>query len=60
MLSAGISCPQHGWSFDLFSGRADRGNYMLKLCEIQLRPCADSNGKEGEHEVWVRKKQRMG
>lgn len=53
-LSAGISCPKHGWSFDLFSGQADRGTYRLKLWEVQVR------GMEGEQEVWVRKKQRMG
>ncbi|KXJ89600.1 Mur ligase [Microdochium bolleyi] len=38
VLSAGLTCPKHGWSFDLFSGRADRGNYRLKLWEVQLRP----------------------
>ncbi|OJJ45222.1 hypothetical protein ASPZODRAFT_99074 [Penicilliopsis zonata CBS 506.65] len=49
-LSAGITCPKHGWSFDLFSGAGDRGNYRLKVWEVQLR----------EEEVWVRKKQRIG
>lgn len=74
VLSAGLTCPKHGWSFDLFSGRADRGNYRLRLWDIQLRPIgASSPGKavDGrsaaaagtpmqEHEVWVRRKQRMG
>ncbi|OQE13541.1 hypothetical protein PENFLA_c046G06209 [Penicillium flavigenum] len=37
VLSAGLTCPKHGWSFDIFSGRADRGNYTLKVWEVQLR-----------------------
>ncbi|KAK0717751.1 hypothetical protein B0T26DRAFT_647570 [Lasiosphaeria miniovina] len=53
-LSAGITCPKHGWSFDLFSGMADRGSYRLKMWEVQLRDAG------GEQEVWVRRKQRMG
>ncbi|KAK3369360.1 hypothetical protein B0T24DRAFT_632447 [Lasiosphaeria ovina] len=57
-LSAGITCPKHGWSFDLFSGMADRGSYRLKVWEVQLR---DVSGAQGaEQEVWVRRKQRMG
>lgn len=61
MLSAGINCPKHGWSFDLFSGKSDRGNYKLKIWEVQLRPVNGSDGqKEGDQEVWVRKKQRIG
>ncbi|KAK3984715.1 hypothetical protein QBC44DRAFT_300747 [Cladorrhinum sp. PSN332] len=54
VLSAGITCPKHGWSFDLFSGRADRGNYRLKVWQVELR-----DGSE-DKEVWVRRKQRMG
>ncbi|KAH8680767.1 hypothetical protein BX600DRAFT_504523 [Xylariales sp. PMI_506] len=57
VLSAGITCPKHGWSFDLFSGRGDRGNYRLAVWEVQLRPFNDD---QGEQEVWVRKKQRIG
>ncbi|KAK3380836.1 hypothetical protein B0H63DRAFT_193420 [Podospora didyma] len=66
VLSAGITCPKHGWSFDLFSGMADRGNYKLKVWEVQLRDVAnkavtDDTGKgKEEQEVWVRRKQRMG
>ncbi|KAL7628129.1 hypothetical protein AAE478_002327 [Parahypoxylon ruwenzoriense] len=66
VLSAGITCPKHGWSFDLFSGRADRANYKLKLWEVQLRPSGSnqtgaSNEKDGDdQEVWVRRKQRIG
>jgi nitrite reductase/ring-hydroxylating ferredoxin subunit len=58
VLSAGLTCPKHGWSFDLFSGRSDRGNYKLKIWEVQLR---EIDGAEtGEKEVWVRRKPRIG
>ncbi|KAJ8117451.1 hypothetical protein OPT61_g1359 [Boeremia exigua] len=54
-LSAGITCPKHDWSFDLFTGRSDRGNYRLQVWETQVRTSV-----EGEEEVWVRRKQRIG
>ena len=57
MLSAGITCPKHSWSFDLFSGMGDRGAYKLKTWEVEVRP---GKGGEGGEEVWVRKKQRIG
>ncbi|KAL4861412.1 hypothetical protein BDV12DRAFT_204035 [Aspergillus spectabilis] len=60
-LSAGITCPKHGWSFDLFSGKADRGNYKLKIWEVQLRdPAATVASQSPDKEVWVRRKQRIG
>ncbi|KAL3454218.1 hypothetical protein BJX65DRAFT_263010 [Aspergillus insuetus] len=60
-LSTGITCPKHGWSFDIISGKADRGNYKLKVWEVQLRdvPGASSSDTD-EKEVWVRRKQRIG
>ncbi|KAJ5128861.1 hypothetical protein N7526_007027 [Penicillium atrosanguineum] len=60
-LSSGISCPKHDWSFDLHTGRGDRGSYTLKLWEVQLRdssPLDESN--KDDKEVWVRRKQRIG
>ena len=66
-LSAGIRCPKHDWSFDLIRGVGDRGNYRLKVWEVQLRPIAqgsdgknDRKGEQKDSEVWVRRKQRMG
>ncbi|KAI1814744.1 hypothetical protein GGS20DRAFT_585233 [Poronia punctata] len=57
VLSAGITCPKHGWSFDLFTGTADRSNYELRRWEVQLRP--QTMGVESEdQEVWVRRKQQ--
>ncbi|KAF4582132.1 Rieske domain protein [Ophiocordyceps camponoti-floridani] len=51
VLSAGVTCAKHGWSFDLFSGRGDRGNYSLGLWDVDLR------GDEGaDKEVWVRRR----
>lgn len=63
--SSGITCPKHGWSFDMSSGKGDRGTYKLQVWEVQLRPVAGSSVKPGdvedqEKEVWVRRKQRMG
>jgi hypothetical protein len=72
VLSAGITCPKHGWSFDVFSGMADRGSYKLKVWEVQLRDVTDADenprpkdgaGTDSEtsvKEVWVRRKQRIG
>jgi hypothetical protein len=69
-----LTCPKHSWSFDIYTGTADRGNYQLGIWETQLREIQDS-GKSGlqqgdndaskvldavEKEVWVRRKQRMG
>ncbi|RDW87056.1 Rieske (2Fe-2S) protein [Aspergillus mulundensis] len=45
-LSAGITCPKHGWGFDIFSGKADRGNYKLKIWEVQVRDVAGSEEKQ--------------
>ncbi|KUI67722.1 Rieske domain-containing protein [Cytospora mali] len=64
--SSGVTCPKHGWSFDLSSGKGDRGTFKLQVWEVQLRPVAGSAAKSGEEgeqeekEVWVRRKQRMG
>ncbi|RHZ55769.1 Rieske (2Fe-2S) protein [Aspergillus thermomutatus] len=63
VLSAGITCPKHGWSFDLFSGQSDRGNYKLKVWEVQQRDLpasADGASETTDKEVWVRRKQRIG
>ncbi|KAH6887128.1 Rieske domain-containing protein [Thelonectria olida] len=66
VLSAGITCPKHGWSFDVFSGMGDRGSYKLKVWEVQLRDVVDTEEKARPDaeaivkEVWVRRKQRIG
>ena len=59
VLSAGLTCPKHGWSFDLFSGRSDRGNYRLRVWEVQLRAIPGVAEAE-DQEVWVRRKPRIG
>ena len=54
VLSAGITCPKHGWTFDLHTGEPDVGRYELGLYEVEVR-----DGEEGEGEgVWIRKKER--
>ncbi|KAF9871082.1 rieske domain-containing protein [Colletotrichum karsti] len=69
VLSAGITCPKHSWSFDLFSGMSDRARYKLGVWEVQLRDAVGSEAlvsiEEGtsdgpDKEVWVRRKQRIG
>ncbi|EUC34946.1 hypothetical protein COCCADRAFT_35519 [Bipolaris zeicola 26-R-13] len=54
VLSSGIQCPKHDWSFDLHTGRSDRGSYKLQVWEVQQRAGADGD------EIWVRRKQRIG
>ena len=58
-LSAGITCPKHGWQFDLNTGISDRAAYKLKLWETQLRPVV-VDGVICDQEVWVRKKRLIG
>ncbi|KAI1612608.1 Rieske domain-containing protein [Exophiala viscosa] len=68
ILSAGLTCSKHGWSFDLFSGMSDRGKYKLSVWEVQLHETtstdeadkADNALKSTAREVWVRRKQRIG
>jgi nitrite reductase/ring-hydroxylating ferredoxin subunit len=52
VLSVGITCPKHGWTFDLFTGEADVSRYRLGIYEVDAR-----EGENGD-EVWVRKKER--
>lgn len=54
VFSAGITCPKHGWSFDLFTGKADHGRYQLKIWETELR--GGLNGEGNVETVWVRRK----
>ncbi|KAK7215674.1 hypothetical protein V2G26_003677 [Clonostachys chloroleuca] len=63
VLSAGIQCPKHGWSFDLFTGMADRNAYKLTIWELQLCPATvnlDQGENSPDQQIWVRKKPRMG
>ncbi|KAH9859410.1 hypothetical protein IAQ61_011191 [Plenodomus lingam] len=57
VLSLGITCPKHGWSFDLHTGRADRGSYRLNVWDVEQRA---SPTAQGELEVWIRRKQKIG
>ena len=52
VFSAGITCPGHGWAFDVNTGLCDRGSYKLLVWEVETR-----GGSEGEEEVWVRRKE---
>ncbi|KFY42787.1 hypothetical protein V495_04340, partial [Pseudogymnoascus sp. VKM F-4514 (FW-929)] len=46
VLSAGLTCPKHDWSFDLFTGTGDRGNYKLRVWDVEVR----RGGEVGEEE----------
>ncbi|KAM3433975.1 hypothetical protein MY4824_005708 [Beauveria thailandica] len=67
VLSTGLTCPKHGWSFDVFTGQSDRGLYKLPVWEVQLRD-VDGNPWSGSltnspphgQTVWVRRRQRIG
>lgn len=58
VLSAGITCPKHGWSFDIHTGESDRGPYQLPVHEVQLRKrpqeAPSGDDKEAAEEVWVK------
>lgn len=59
----------HGWSFDLFTGMADGGQYKLRVWGVQLRNVKGAGTSaytgegparvETEEEVWVRRQQRI-
>jgi nitrite reductase/ring-hydroxylating ferredoxin subunit len=53
IFSAGITCPGHGWAFDVNTGLCDRGSYKLQVWEVESR----GGDGEGEEEVWVRRKE---
>ncbi|KAH8168436.1 rieske [2Fe-2S] domain-containing protein [Sarocladium implicatum] len=36
-LSAGLMCPKHSWSFDIWTGMSDRAAYRLAIWEVQHR-----------------------
>ncbi|KAF2642446.1 hypothetical protein P280DRAFT_423114 [Massarina eburnea CBS 473.64] len=55
-LSAGLTCPKHSWSFDLFTGASDRGKYRLGIWDAKV--CPATTGEEGEQEVWVRRRDK--
>ncbi|KAM3418427.1 hypothetical protein BST61_g4416 [Cercospora zeina] len=57
VLSAGIACPKHGWSFDVNTGQSDRGGYKLGIWEVEVRGGENGFG-EVEEEVWVRRKEK--
>lgn len=52
VFSAGITCPGHGWAFDINTGLCDRGSYRLLVYEVETR-----EGSGDGEEVWVRRKE---
>lgn len=51
IFSVGITCPGHGWAFDVNTGLCDRGSYKLQVYQVEIR-----EGDNGE-EVWIKKKE---
>lgn len=56
ILSAGLTCPKHGWAFDVFTGESDRGSYQLRVWDVELRSGDSDDGEADMREVWVRKR----
>jgi nitrite reductase/ring-hydroxylating ferredoxin subunit len=52
VFSTGVTCPGHGWDFDVNTGACDRGGYRLGVWEVELRA-----GGEEREEVWIRRKE---
>lgn len=55
-LSVGLTCPKHGWAFDVHTGESDRGAYRLRIWDVEARTAVDEQGGNGEREIWVRQK----
>ncbi|KAF5017816.1 hypothetical protein F66182_10230 [Fusarium sp. NRRL 66182] len=61
-LSVGLQCPKHGWSFDVFTGMSDRGNYRLTTWEVEIRDAKEAASSEPDEktqtttdkEVWTK------
>ncbi|KAM0715634.1 hypothetical protein Q7P37_009132 [Cladosporium fusiforme] len=53
IFSAGITCPGHGWAFDVNTGLCDRGSYKLQVWEVETREAEGG----GDGEVWIRRKE---
>lgn len=52
VLSTAITCPGHGWAFDVNTGQCSRGGgYRLGIWDVEVRRTED-----GEEGVWVRMK----
>lgn len=56
ILSAGLTCPKHGWAFDVFTGESDRGSYQLRIWDVELRGGNVDDREADTREVWVRKR----
>ncbi|KAL3484595.1 hypothetical protein BJX62DRAFT_248311 [Aspergillus germanicus] len=56
-VGASIRCFRHGWTFDLATGKGDRGNHKLTTWDIEVRdPLISGSGERSmgaEKEVWV-------
>lgn len=55
IFSAGITCPGHGWAFDVNTGLCDRGSYKLQVWEVESREAEAGSGEE--EQVWIRRKE---
>lgn len=71
VLSAGITCPKHDWSFDLITGMSDRARYKLTVWQTEVREVGgktpirpgddlDKALDGAKKEVWVRRKPKIG
>ncbi|SPN96649.1 uncharacterized protein DNG_00170 [Cephalotrichum gorgonifer] len=63
VLSAGLTCPKHGWAFDMYTGMSDRARYKLGVWEVEVRdvkrtevPASQGEDgtsvEDGDKEVW--------
>lgn len=55
-LSVGLTCPKHGWAFDIFTGESDRGTYRLKVWDVEVRGADRENGCADERQIWVKQR----
>lgn len=58
ILSAGITCPRHGWDFDIFTGESSRGAYQLKIWDVEVRSNAGGETESDDKQIWIRRRIR--
>lgn len=55
-LSVGITCPKHGWAFDVHTGESDRGAYRLRVWDVEIRSAGGKVAGDLRDQIWIRQR----